>query len=109
MSNRFNDALARANEVMEDIMGEPFIVGGREYAAIDIGELTTGERAMPGGTHKPGSLVIHLRAAVLADCALKPLAALQARGVNLRVDSMKSEGDGTHTLICGPSTFAAKL
>lgn len=109
MSNRFNDALARWNEVMEDIMGEPFTVAGRDYPAIDIGELSTGERAMPGGTHKPGSLVIHLRAAVLADCALKPLAALQARGVNLRVDAIKSEGDGTHTLICGPSTFAAKL
>jgi hypothetical protein len=46
---------------------------------------------------------------VLAECALKPLAALQARGVNLRVDAMKSEGDGTHTLICGPSTFVAKV
>ena len=107
--NRFNDALARSTEVMEDILGEPFLVGGREYPAIDIGELATSERAVPGGTHKPGSLVIHLRAAVLADCALKPLAALQARGVNLRVDAMKSEGDGTHTLICGPSTFAAKV
>lgn len=107
--NRFNDALARSNEVMENIMGEPFLVGGREYAAIDIGERSTSERVMPGGTDKPGSLVIHLRAAVLADCALKPLADLQARGVNLQVDGMKNEGDGTHTLICGPSTFVAKL
>ena len=94
---------------MEDIMGDPFLVGGREYAAFDIGELTTSERAMPGGTHKPGSLVIHLRWDVLAACALRPLAPLQARGMNLRVDSMKSEGDGTFSLICGPSTFVAKL
>ena len=49
-------------------MGEPFLVGGWEHAAFDVGELTTSECAMPGGTHKPGSLVIHLRAAVLADC-----------------------------------------
>ena len=109
MSNRFNDAMQRANTVMETIMGEPFTVAGGIYPAIDIGAISEAAKQAPGGLHKPGTLLIHVRKEIYELCGLKPLAPLQARGVNLRLDSILHEGDGTIVMTCGPATVAAKV
>jgi len=101
--NRFAAAMQPAHAAMKSIMGENFTVDGKEFEAIDIGEIKKGERVMAGGLYRPGSLTILVSAAVLAAAGLKLHALLTARDVPLRVAEIEDEGDGTHLLTCGPA------
>lgn len=94
----FNASLAEA----ENVMGERWSLGDQNYMAIEIDDVTTEMRAMPGGRFRNIAAVVHVRLAVFLASAVADGSIVTVRGDRMRVTKIEKDGDDARALYCGP-------
>ena len=101
--NNFLPEFDAALPDFERAFGEPWSLAGVEYPAIDIEDLTYGDRAIGGGRLLDVTTVIHIRKDVATQSGVAKGSLIQARGKTLRVGDITDAGDASLDLQCGPA------
>ncbi len=97
--DQFNAALPEfASEFTED-----WILGSSNFPAIAIDKLTVGSKIMSGGQLIDATVEIYVDLDTFNASGVKKGNLVTARGTQLSVLRVDSDGDDSRTLVCGPA------
>jgi hypothetical protein len=102
MPGSFFDAWNPTLQDLENSFEEDWVLNGATWPAIAIEALESGTAIIKGGQLLDARTRIMIREDVYQASGVKFGSYIQARGVDMSVLSIDSDGDASRTLICGP-------
>jgi hypothetical protein len=103
MAGAFFDSFNAALIDLEASFTEPWIYNGTTYPAIAINDLHDSTIRMTGGDYDESTVTIFVRLEIFNQSGVFEGSEISARGKNLLVHSIESQGDACKELTCGPA------
>jgi hypothetical protein len=103
MAGSFFDSFNATLVDLEASFSEDWIFKGVTYPAIAINDLHDSTIRMTGGDYDESTVTIFVRDAIVAQSGVKEDDIITARGKELLVHSIESQGDACKELTCGPA------
>jgi hypothetical protein len=101
----FEDEFEAAHEEFERVVEETWQLNGTQWPAVDIDDVSADLLATFGGKFRDVTTSIIVRKFVYEQSGVTFQSVVIVDGEKLRVETIKKSGDGTVTLICGPSAI----
>ena len=99
----FFDSFNSSLPEMESDFGENWVLNSGTFPAIAIDNLAVGSKVMLGGQLIDAHTMIFVRLDVFTGSGVKKGDIVTARGTDLTVLEIDSDGDDSRTLVCGPA------
>ncbi len=103
MAGTFFDSFNAALVDLEASFSEDWIMNGVTYPSIAINELHDSTIQMKGGEYDESTVSIFVRDEIVLQSGVVEGSVLTARGKELLVHSIESQGDACKELTCGPA------
>jgi len=103
MAGYFFDSFNATLPDLEASFSEDWIFKGVTYPAIAVNDLHDATIRMTGGEFDESTVAIYVRDAIIQQSGVKEGSVLTARGEELLVHSIESQGDACKELTCGPA------
>ncbi len=103
MAGSFFESFNAALVDLEASFSEDWILKGAAYPAIAINDLHDGTIRMTGGQFDESTVTIFVRDSIIQQSGVLEGDIITARGKQLLVHSIESQGDACKELTCGPA------
>jgi hypothetical protein len=103
MAGSFFDSFNTALVDLEASFSEDWILNGVTYPAIAINDLADMTIQMKGGGYDTSEVTIFVRLEIFTQSGVKEGDIVTARGKELAVHTIGSQGDACRELTCGPA------